>query len=325
MPMARHLRVTVDRFGVYRDSPDRRQDRARVLLPACKRRTLGASPCAWRRDPRIWLSTFQSINRYNPAVWRPVLHPLPRRPGLLVSVRNDAEAADALRADADVIDVKAPERGPLGRADAAVVARVVQRIADRRPVTAAAGDWGEMSSEALVRWALEGDARVIKLGLTEWLPPRAIAQVKQIRTLLPSISLGPVLYADRITAGSVTDSTLGQHAVAFGGGWLVIDTFDKQRGDLFDAWPQEEVSRILDAARRFGQRIVLAGGLRDGSLSLASGLGADLLGVRGAVCVSGRASAVSAQKVALVLRQLMSTSALDEFAEKNLTQVSQFR
>ena len=36
-------------------------------------------------------------------------------PGLLVSVRSAAEAATALAGGADLIDVKEPSRGPLGR------------------------------------------------------------------------------------------------------------------------------------------------------------------------------------------------------------------
>ena len=46
---------------------------------------------------------------------------------LLVSVRSAAEAEAALLGGADVIDVKEPDRGPLGRADDAVIAAVVRR------------------------------------------------------------------------------------------------------------------------------------------------------------------------------------------------------
>ena len=59
---------------------------------------------------------------------------------LLVSVRSAAEAEAALRGGADVIDVKEPGRGPLGRADDAVIADVVRLVAGRRPVSAALGE-----------------------------------------------------------------------------------------------------------------------------------------------------------------------------------------
>ena len=54
--------------------------------------------------------------------------------GLLVSVRSADEARTALAGGATVIDVKEPERGPLGRADPATwrAANPVER-ADLRP------------------------------------------------------------------------------------------------------------------------------------------------------------------------------------------------
>jgi (5-formylfuran-3-yl)methyl phosphate synthase len=63
-----------------------------------------------------------------------------RRTRLLVSVRNPAEALAALAGGADLIDVKEPARGPLGRAGDAVITAVVRCIAGRRPVSAALGE-----------------------------------------------------------------------------------------------------------------------------------------------------------------------------------------
>ncbi len=63
--------------------------------------------------------------------------------GLLVSVRDAAEAAASLAGGADLIDVKEPARGPLGRADAATIAAVVQAVGGRVPVSAALGELRE--------------------------------------------------------------------------------------------------------------------------------------------------------------------------------------
>ena len=79
---------------------------------------------------------------------------------LLVSVRNPTEAAAALAGGADLIDIKEPVRGSLGRADDAVIAAVVRCLAGRRPVSAALG---ELSAAAVVR-ALPG-LRYVKCGL----------------------------------------------------------------------------------------------------------------------------------------------------------------
>src|SRR5438876_5027159 len=62
------------------------------------------------------------------------------RPGLLVSVRSAAEAEAALEGGADLIDIKEPSRGPLGRADDETIAAVVRFVDGRQPVSAALGE-----------------------------------------------------------------------------------------------------------------------------------------------------------------------------------------
>ena len=52
---------------------------------------------------------------------------------LLVSVRSAEEAADAVSAGADLIDVKEPSAGSLGAATPEVVAAVMEAVAGRRP------------------------------------------------------------------------------------------------------------------------------------------------------------------------------------------------
>ncbi|HKB38458.1 MAG TPA: (5-formylfuran-3-yl)methyl phosphate synthase, partial [Gemmataceae bacterium] len=84
-------------------------------------------------------------------------------PQLLVSVRSAREAEAALAGGADVIDVKEPRRGPLGRADNAVLRAVLVAIAGRRPVSAALGELIEDGGGSplpagvrFVKWGLAG-------------------------------------------------------------------------------------------------------------------------------------------------------------------------
>ena len=58
--------------------------------------------------------------------------------GLLVSVRNGEEAAQALAGGAAVVDVKEPARGALGRADFGRLAEVVEAVGGRVPLSASA-------------------------------------------------------------------------------------------------------------------------------------------------------------------------------------------
>src|SRR5262249_54305435 len=66
-----------------------------------------------------------------------------RRPRLLVSVRSAAEAIAAVEGGADLIDIKEPSHGSLGRADDAAVTAVLQAVGGRKPVSAAFGELRE--------------------------------------------------------------------------------------------------------------------------------------------------------------------------------------
>src|SRR3954470_4620942 len=85
---------------------------------------------------------------------------------LLVSVRNAAEAEEAIAGGAAIIDVKEPSRGPLGRADLATMNRVVAAVAGRRPVSAAGGELHEAFGRGIaagISWVKVGLADAASL------------------------------------------------------------------------------------------------------------------------------------------------------------------
>lgn len=220
-------------------------------------------------------------------------------PALLVSVSSAAEVEAAIAGGAAVIDVKDPTQGPLGRSHAAAVAEVVQTVDGRRPVTAASGDWGELSPEELAQWSNRSGAAIVKVGLRgEDDLQAALNEAPLVRAeLSPDVQLAPALYADQPWRELPCATVLGALAEAFAANWLVLDTYDKQRGDLFDAWPVELVNCVLAAAQQVGLNVVLAGSLRGEAIRTAASLGPALIGLRGAVCQTGRNSEVSATLV----------------------------
>src|SRR5437016_5096196 len=96
---------------------------------------------------------------------------------LLVSVRSAAEAEAALAGGAQVIDVKEPLRGALGRADDAAIAAVVEAVAGRCPVSAALGElretcWTDVPPAcdrlSFVKWGPAGYLGCEDAFRTEW-------------------------------------------------------------------------------------------------------------------------------------------------------------
>src|SRR6516165_10136428 len=81
---------------------------------------------------------------------------------LLISVRSPAEAEEALAGGAEVIDIKEPDAGPLGKVQDTVCREIISLVSDRRPVSAAMGEMldGELPSVGMrLQFAKWGMAR----------------------------------------------------------------------------------------------------------------------------------------------------------------------
>jgi uncharacterized protein (UPF0264 family) len=236
----------------------------------------------------------------------------PFRPGLLVSVRNAEEALAALAGGADVIDVKEPDRGPLGAADAATIEAVVRTVQGRAPVTAAMGELTNMLDARLE--PVPAGVSLFKIGLAgcralpDWRAPwRSAMQVASRRdpqSRVPrSGGINPpargvaVAYADWSAAGAPPANDVLHAAIEVGCPALLIDTWDKSAGSLFDHWPREQLGDYLQWARAKGLLVVLAGSLANENFTAAAGLFPDLVAVRAAACEGGRRGPVSALRV----------------------------
>ena len=230
-------------------------------------------------------------------------------PGLLVSVRNAAEAITALEAGADVIDVKEPNRGALGAADCETIAAVVRAVAGRAPVTAALGELADFNVNdrdgAGDAPSLPAGVSLFKLGLarctdlSDWQSHwrDAIAAICRNQ---PNVGPQPVavVYADWRTAAAPSPDSVLEAAISVGTPVLLVDTFNKGAGNLFNHWPVPDLRPFIHRVREANMTLVLAGSLTGDAIATAAGLGPALIAVRGAACKAGRGGTVSADRVA---------------------------
>ena len=222
--------------------------------------------------------------------------------GLLVSVRNADEARVALAGGADVIDVKEPNRGSLGAADVEVVAAVVAAVGERVPISVAAGELLEASHSLI---GLAG-VKYCKIGLAgcqacaDW-PARWRSAIRQWPASVRPVA---VVYADWKLADAPSPENVLAEAVAVGCPVLLVDTWDKSRGTLFDHWPAQDVARFCRRVREAEIAVVLAGSLQGEILQAAIACRPDLIAVRGAVCAGGRTGTISEERVRTVLAAL---------------------
>jgi len=222
---------------------------------------------------------------------------------LLVSVRCAAEAVAAVDGGADVIDAKDPQIGALGAVSLEALRDIHTAVAGRRPVTAAIG---EATDEAMVeptaRAFAAGGARVVKVGfggITTAARIESLAAAAQRGAVAGAASSAVVLvaYADGDSRTSIAPAALVDIAARVGARGVLLDTADKHGLGLTRLLDRRALAAWVDRAHQHGLFVALAGRLAADDLPLVRAAGADIAGVRGAVCEGGRTGRVSRELV----------------------------
>ena len=246
---------------------------------------------------------------------------------LLVSVANVAEASAALAGGADVIDAKNPLAGALGAVSADVLREIHATVAGARLVTAAIGDAADEAEvgRAAGAFAAAG-AALVKVGFA------GITRASRVEMLIRAAVRGvgaragnggeggkpepasersdltgvvAVAYADANRAGSLAACAVVDVAARAGATGVLLDTADKSGPGLRGLMTPTALARWVAEAHDAGLLVALAGKLTADDLAFVRDAGADIAGVRGAVCDGGRTGRVSSTRVAL-LRELCS-------------------
>lgn len=235
--------------------------------------------------------------------------------GLLVSVRDAAEAAEALAGGAAIIDVKEPRNGPLGPADPAAIAAVAALVGSRRPWTMAAGELGAArggqpgADPEPVVTAIAGLLRQVISLLGATAEPPAAVKVglagaagtdwqRRLLAVYESLPAGSdrvaVAYADWRRAAAPSPLEVIAAAAGIGCATLLIDTFDKSAGSLFACCQPGLPAAWVAAARAAGLQVALAGRIALAEIPDAWALRPDVVALRSAVCFNGRSGVVQA-------------------------------
>jgi uncharacterized protein (UPF0264 family) len=208
-------------------------------------------------------------------------------PRLLISVRDASEAVAALTGGADLIDVKEPANGPLGRADSPVIESIVNVVAGRVPVSAA---FGELELRPA---ALPGNLAFIKFGLAGWRGRDWPSAWERVRAQL-SVTCAPVAvaYADWLLADAPPPEEVAAIATERRFGAFLIDTFEKNGATLLDRMPMDTIAGLTRRCQSAGVPVALAGSLGLAEIEQLRELAPDWFAVRGAACRRGRGSSI---------------------------------
>jgi hypothetical protein len=109
-----------------------------------------------------------------------------------------------------------------------------------------------------------------------------------------------VAYADAEPSVSVPPAALIQLSMRAGAAGILLDTANKGGPGLRGLMPERALAMWVSEAHQAGLLVALAGKLAVEDLAFAQDSGADIVGVRGAVCDDGRTGRVVAEKISLL-------------------------
>jgi uncharacterized protein (UPF0264 family) len=224
---------------------------------------------------------------------------------LLVSVRDPAEALAAVQGGADIIDVKEPNHGSLGRASRDTMQKIAEALKHLPdvPLSLALGElteWanGERRLADDLQPALSArNLNFLKLGLSGQADPSSPADAETahwtkrwtgVRSLLPADTAWvAVAYADHNRAAAPDPESVCDAAIATGCKVLLLDTFIKDGSTLVDWVPLSRLKALRVKTQSAGLLLAFAGKVTEQLLPELMTLSPDIIAIRGAVCTGG--------------------------------------
>ena len=228
---------------------------------------------------------------------------------LMVSVQNVAEALEAERGGADVVDVKNLQEALVGSGHPAVVREVRAQIPAEKHVSVTLGvvpsQPGTVAMAAYAAAAL--DATSVKVGFCQTDYETAAETLRQSRRAMEGYNTKLIgsLFADNHLYNGLDPLLIVQLAKEGECDGFLIDTLTKDGRNLFDFIPEAKLREIVLQGKELGLSTSLSGHLRIEDLDELARINPDIVGVRGAVCSQGaRDRTVAWEAVAEFKRQL---------------------
>jgi uncharacterized protein (UPF0264 family) len=235
---------------------------------------------------------------------------------LLISPKNETEAAEAIAGGADIIDVKNPKEGPLGANFPWVIKRIRQITPENIEVSCTLGEVpnlpGSIALAAL--GAATTGVNYVKAGLYGLKTPEEAVYMMQgvtkaAKGFNPSIKVVASGYADAARISTVDPLLVPEIAYKSQADIAMIDTGVKDGKSLFTFLTQPQLRRFVEAAHGYGLKAALAGSLQKEDLPMVHVLGADVIGLRGAACtlsdrVNGRITREKVRQLVEVVRRV---------------------
>lgn len=210
---------------------------------------------------------------------------------LMISVLSADEARDALLGGAEILDIKNPEEGSLGAQSPEVIREITHLCSGKIEVSAAIGDVPNLPGTAALAalGAADCGADYIKIGIygprTELEARTLLYKTRQAVKEYP-VSIIAAGYADFERTGTLNPDCLPHVAASAGIQGILLDTYIKDGKSLFDFLDLQQLRLMAEQTHTYGMTFGLAGALNEKDLEPVYAIGADIVGLRTAVCLN---------------------------------------
>jgi uncharacterized protein (UPF0264 family) len=210
---------------------------------------------------------------------------------LMISVISEMEANQAILGGTDLLDVKNPAEGSLG-AQAPHVIRAIKNLSiGKAQVSAAIGDMPYLPGTAALAalGAASCGVDYVKAGLYgPKTGKEAITLLREVKLAVDGYKTSVIaaLYADFQRAGTLNPESLPELAASAGVNGCLIDTAIKDGSTLFDFITPLRLRQLAEQAHKLSLTFGAAGALKEKDLPLVLESGADVVGIRSAVCLN---------------------------------------
>lgn len=233
---------------------------------------------------------------------------------LLISLQSPDELPAALNGGADILDVKDPAKGSLGRPSDTTLAQIVDRTPANIPLSVALGEITDTHLTTLrfsprIRYAKAGPARLARF--PDWQSAWSSYLDHMPHDFPTNGGWVAVIYADHLNAESPPGDQILKFALENPFRGLLVDTYQKDGRSLFDHASASQLRDWKHTAREHGLFFALAGSLREEHIPLLQEIRSDIVAVRGAVCVrQERTSLLDSSLVSRFKQRLLNNSSI---------------
>ncbi|MDR1466888.1 MAG: (5-formylfuran-3-yl)methyl phosphate synthase [Oscillospiraceae bacterium] len=227
----------------------------------------------------------------------------------MISVVNKDEALIARDSKAELIDIKNPEEGSLGAQSPLVIKEIVDVLPSDIEISATVGDVPYLPctiAQAAYAVASFG-VKYVKIGFkgcknSEEAKNLANKIVNSVKEFDSNIIIG--CYADYKENNTLSPFEILEGVKNTGVSGILIDTLGKKGKNLFDYMGAEELKKFTYETHMHNLLVALAGSIKYDHIGVLKEMGADISGVRGAICDGDRMSEINPEKIKKFMSQI---------------------